>query len=820
LPAFRALPEKKNTMFKNYCTFAWRSLVRNKIYSLFNVLGLALGICACLVIYLVTSFEFSFDNFQHDKDRIYGVDAGIPGGTGDHDHWNCVPGPMPEAMRREMTGFETVAAFQRINDDVEIPKGPNGKPMRLDDAGEIAVAEPQYFDIFRYRWLSGNAATSLERPNSVVLTASKAKAYFGDLAPDKVIGRVFYYEDSLMVTVTGVVADWVGNSDYNFSQWVSYSTIPNSFWKKQLIIDNWGWLNHSSQVMVKLSKGVTPSQINAQFVAFAKRHLNPPPGFAVLLEPLRDIHFHPGDEGPRRSMLPVLYTVMGVAGFILILAFINFVNLSTAQSIQRAKEVGIRKVMGGARRSIAMQFFTETAMLTAAAVVLAVLMLRPVLHFFADYIPDGVHFHLLNGATLLFLFLIAVVTTLATGFYPARVLSRFLPALTLKGKTVQEGSGKGTLRKGLIVFQFTISLLFIIASIVIGSQLRYALHTDLGFKTDAVVTLHPIWNDKTGKMGVLADKVRELNGVDQVIREMIPPTSRAHMGTGASLQGSDQKPFEVSIYAGNEDYLPFYGMKLIAGRNLLRSDSTREILVNATCARALGFSDVKKAVGRLANIMGGKAYPIAGVMADFYENSFHEEIKPVVLEHDPGIENSIAIRIASKGMAPGQLRAIMRGIGAEWKALYPEVPFSFSFLDDSIAELYANDFQIEWWANISMGITIFISCLGLLGLAIFSTARRTREIGIRKVLGATVSRIVLMLCKDVVGLILLALLIASPLAWYFMHGWLQGFAYRTSINGWMFVAAGAAAIGIALLTVGIQSMRAARANPVRSLRTE
>ena len=664
-------------MFKNYWIVAWRSLVRNKIYSLFNLLGLALGICACLVIYLITSFEFSFDTFQQDKSRIYGIDAGIPS---EQRYLNCVPRPMPDAMRREMTGLETVAAFERVRDDVEIPKGPNRKPKRLDDAGAMAIAEPQFFDIFRYRWLSGTAATALSRPNTVVLTASKAREYFGNVPPENVIGRVFYYEDSLMVTVTGVVADWTGNSDFSFSQWISYSTIRNSFLKNQLPLDNWGVLNHSSQVMVKLAKGVTPAQINSQFVGFAKRHLDPQPGFAVLLEPLRSIHFHPGDEGPRKSMLPVLYTVMGVAGFILILAFINFVNLSTAQSIQRAKEVGIRKVLGGGKRNISAQFFAETALLTVAAVVLAVLMVGPVLRIFAEYIPEGVHFQLLDGSTLLFLFSIAVVTTLATGFYPARVLAAYLPVLTLKGKTVAEGSGKGMLRKSLIVFQFTISLLFIIASIVIGSQLRYVLHTDLGFKTDAVVTLRPLWRDKTGKTGVLADKVRDLNGVDRVIRESIPPMSRAHMTNSAGLQGSDQQPFEVSVYAGNEDYLPFYGLKLMAGRNLLHSDSTREILINATCARALGFADVSKAVGQQVVGLGDKPYPVAGVVADFYESSFHEQIKPMVFEHDPRIENSLAIRIASKGMAAGQLRVLMGKIKKNGRRSTPKSPSAFHSL--------------------------------------------------------------------------------------------------------------------------------------------
>ena len=811
-------------MFKSYWIRAWRTLIHNKIYSLVNVLGLTLGICACLIIYLITSYHFSFDTFHPDRDRIYCVDAGIPGMSGHDSHWNAVPRPMPAAMRREMSGFETVAAFERYSAKVTIPGGQNGKTKKFDNGGSIAIAEPAYFDIFRYRWLSGNSASSLSRPNTVVLTSGKAKEYFGDLAPDKVVGRTIFYQDSLMVTVTGVVADWTGNSDFNFSQWISYATIRSSFLKNEMPLDDWHELQHSSQVMVKLAKGVNPSQVDAQFIAFAKRHLDPEPGFAVLLKPLSGIHFHPeyGGEGMKTSM-PVLYTLMGVAGFILILAFINFVNLSTAQSMQRAREVGIRKVLGSDRRGIAVQFLTETLLLTAAAVVLAVLLIRPMLGLFTDFIPNGVHFRLTDGATLLFLFLVTAVTTVVAGFYPARVLANYLPALTLRGMTAVQGGGKGTLRKSLIVFQFTVSLLFIIGSIVIGSQLRYILHADLGFRTDAILTIgRPLWNDKTGKMGVLADQVRELHGVDQVIREAIPPMGRAHMTDGARLQGSDPKTmFEVSIHAGNEDYLPFYGMKLVAGRNLLHNDSTRELLINETCAHELGFSDVRKAVGREVVVgRGDKAYPVAGVVADFYENSFHQRIMPVIIKHDPLIENAVAVRIAAKGMTAGQVKSLLGDMEGDWKSVYPEEPFRFSFLDDSIANLYAMDLLIEWLTNVAMGVTIFISCLGLLGLAIFTTAKRTREIGIRKVLGATVSGIVVMLCGDIVLLIVIALLIATPLGLFFMHGWLQGFAYRTQLSGWMFVAAGAAAIGIALLTVGLQAMKAAMVNPVKSLRTE
>jgi putative ABC transport system permease protein len=824
-------------MLPNYLKIAFRNLIRNKIYSFINVLGLALGICVCLVIYLIASYEFSFDDFHPDHDRIFCVDAGMRGG-----HWNCVPGPMPAAMRREITGLQTVAAFQTYVASVTIPDGQNGKPKSFDDDGSLAIAEPQYFDIFRYRWLSGNAATSLTMPNSVVLTAAKARKYFGDLDPDRIIGRTIYYQDSLMVTVTGVVADWTGNSDFNFSQWISYATIPVSFLKGEIPLDGWDKIKSSSQVMIKLVENVKPSQIDAQFPTFAKRHYGSQPAFTAHLKPLSGIHFHPEYGGAgRKASLPVSYTLMAVAGFILILAIVNFVNLSTAQSMQRAREIGVRKVLGGNRSGIAVQFFSETLLLTVAAVGLAALMGRPVFSVFADLIPGGVHFRV-DGGTVLFLLLVTAATTLLAGFYPAKVLGNYQPTVTLKGITAVPGSGKGALRRGLIVFQFTISLLFIIASFVIGSQLRYVLQTNLGFKTDAIITLgrprdnrpgpmgffqsdkirtRQLATEKTGKTAVLTDKIRQLAGVEQVIREWKPPIGQDHRGfEGGGLKNSNEKPINISYHYGNEDYLPFYGMKLVAGRNLLPSDSTRELLISETCAHALGFSDVSKAIGREVVISPFDTYPVAGVVADFYENSFHQATWPIIIRHDPTQEATIAVKIATKGMTAGELKTLIGNIEQAWKAIFPGQPFGYSFLDESIANMYADDIRTERLTNVAMGITVFISCLGLLGLAIFSTERRAREIGIRKVLGATVSGIMVMLCKEIVLLILIALLIASPLAWYFMHGWLQGFAYRTALSGWIFVAAGAAAIGIALLTVGFQAMRAAMANPVKSLRTE
>jgi hypothetical protein len=364
----------------------------------------------------------------------------------------------------------------------------------------------------------------------------------------------------------------------------------------------------------------------------------------------------------------------------------------------------------------------------------------------------------------------------------------------------------------------------------------------MGFKTDAIITLsrpqvgrvgamgflsddknriRQRVSDEPGKIAVLTEKIRQLAGVEQVIKEWKSPIGQDHRGfEGGGLKNSNEPPINISYHYGDENYISFYEMKLVAGRNLLPSDSTRELLISEACARSLGFSDVSKAIGQEVVISPFETYPVAGVVADFYENSFHKATWPIIIRHDPKQETTIAVKIAAKGMTAGELKTLIGQIEKNWKSVFPAQPFSYSFLDESIANMYADDLRTGRLTNVAMGITVFISCLGLLGLAIFSTERRIKEIGIRKVLGATVPGIMVMLCKDIVRLILIALLIASPLAWYFMHGWLQGFAYRTALSGWIFAAAGAAAIGIALLTVGFQAMRAAVANPVKSLRNE
>jgi putative ABC transport system permease protein len=810
----------RNFMFKNYLKNAWRHIMRHKTYSAINVMGLALGICGCLVIYLVASFEFSFDTFHPDEDRIYCVDIGAPNlRDGSREHMNAVPPPMPEAMRNDLSGLEKLASFQPFQPKVKIKDG--DKVLRRFDETDAIITQPDYFDILQYTWLSGSKKTALTEPMTVVLTQSRAKTYFGDLPPTQMIGKTIIYNDSLMVRVTGILQDWNKNSDFNFSDFISFSTIKSRFLKYQFPQDKWDIMT-GVQALVKLPVGVKAAQIDAQFPSFIKKYFVINPNTQAKLQPFTGIHFHSEYGGPgRKADLRVLYSLSAVALFILFIAAINFINLSTAQSIQRTKEIGILKVLGSEKSNILFQFLTETFILALMAVAIALIAIKPLLKLFAAYIPAGVQFHFTDYANWLFLAGIAIFTTLLAGFYPARLLTAFKPVSSLKGKVSEQADNKGYLRKSLIVFQFTLSLLFIIGTLAIGDQIRYMQNKDLGIKTNNIITLRMVFGNQPGKVKVLAEQVKRLPGVEQAITEGLPPVSRGHMGDPIRLRGPLDWSMNSYTYPGDEHFVPFYQMKIVAGRNLLHSDSAREYLINETAAKALGFRDPQDAVGKL--LLWGprsKGYPIAGVVADFYQTSFYKQIIPCVILNYPERQMAVALKLTPAEYQKGDLPLLLNRIAKEWKKLYPEEPFDYAFLGDSIEKMYESEQQTQWLMRTATLITIFISCMGLFGLAMFTTERRSKEISIRKVLGASVTNILTMLNKEVVVLIAISLLISSPLAWLFIHKWLQNFAYHTNLSLWIFIIAGGSAILIALATISLRTIRSATANPVKGLRNE
>jgi hypothetical protein len=740
-------------------------------------------------------------------------------------------------LEKSIPGFESKAAFYTYGEQVSIPDGKN-PPKRFPNnipgtwSSAAIITKPPFFDIFHYQWLAGSASV-LNEPFKVVLSEKRARLYFGNISADKVIGRTVIYEDSLQVTVGGVVRDWTANTDFGYTDFISLGTATHSFLKSRIPTEDWNSLRpHSSMAFVRLAKGTKAEAVNARMNAYLTEHLRPEdngPKARFWLQPLSDIHFarefHRGDDGDdfRKPYLPTLYMLMGVAVFILVLAVMNFINLSTAQSLQRAKEVGVRKVLGSRRRHIIFQFLSETLVLSLFAVLLSVILVKPVLHAFRDYVPAGVEFHFFQPQVWVFLLVITLVTTVAAGLYPARLLSSFLPVLSLKGVALHKGTEKIGLRKALIVCQFTVSLIFIVAAMVIGKQINFMQRTDKGFSTDGIITIDK-WGDRRGGLEVFASNIQKLKGIDQVLLQGNAPMGFARRDIGLTYKDG-KKDIDINTVAewGNDGYVPFYKMKLVAGRNLLHTDSLKEFVVNETFTKAMGFSDPAEAVGKELNWKGPHGdhnYPIVGVIADFHQGSFHESILPAAIGNMPDEEHSLAIRLTGSEKSRRDIKVLLSGMEKEWKKVFPHDNFGYSFLNESITWLYGQEENTAWLINVAMGITIFISCMGLFGLGLFTAQKRTKEIGIRKVLGATVADIAVMLNKDFVILVLVAFVIAAPVSWWFMRQWLQDFAYRTAMSCWVFAGAGLSAVGIALLTVSWQALRVALANPVESLRTE
>jgi len=736
-------------------------------------------------------------------------------------------------MRSELTGFETVTTFHNYYASVNVADGDKGvkkfSAAKIGaEASPIIIAEPQYFDLFKYEWIKGSPETSLKEPFQVVLSVSEAGKYFGRADLNDVIGKEILYKDaffndSLRLTVSGIVADWNKNTDFGFKDFISLATIKSSFLKDKIQLNHWGNWNPMAQGFVKLANGVSAAQVEKQFPRFIDAHIAPYPGHkqTLALQPLSDIHFNSlyHDTYSRQAHLPTLYGLMAIAAFILIIAAINFINLSTAQSLYRAKEIGVRKVLGGSRASITIQFLAETFILTVASVIISVIIANPVIKLFPSIIPAGVSFDFFAPFTLLFLFAITVVTALLAGFYPARVLSSYLPVISLKGQGSPKLNQSSYLRKVLIVFQFTVSLVFIIGTLVISSQMNFVLNKDLGFNKDAIITLHTGWSKPVSQLEVFAHRINQVAGVQLTSLHMETPAANEHSYTHIDL--TPEIKTSAAYENADENYVPLFGLKILAGRNLSHSDTVKEFLINETCAKALGFTKPADAVNKvIVSGINDRKGMIVGVVKDFYAKSLHETITPFFITSNKDNQHALSLKLSTLGKHPENLRVALTQINKLWKEFYPDDKFEYSFFDDSIKKLYEQEQKTTQLMNTAMAIAILISCMGLFGLAMFTARQRAKEIGIRKVLGASVTGIMAMLSKDILRLVIIAMIIASPVAYYLMHQWLQGFAYRVNVNGWLFLLSGAAAVMIALLTISFQAIKAALANPVKSLRSE
>jgi predicted permease len=811
-------------MFKNYLLSAFRSFGRNKIFSVINILGLAIGISASLVIYLIVHYEFSYEKFHKDRDRIYRVVTNMHFPNQDFKN-SGVPGPLPAAMRSEATGIESSALFVLASETkVKVPsKHENNGVFRKQK--EIAFADDQYFNFIKYEWLAGSPANALKEPNKVVLTESRAKEYFAFNDIKEAMGHTIIYDDSITAMVSGIVKDLNEVTDLVSKEFVSLPTFISQL-KQNNSWDEWGSVTSSTQFLVKLKKGVSVGSINGQIAAIRKKHEKE----AYLktdhfLQPLSDVHFNSDFDAfdQRLGHKPTLFGLLVVAAFLLVLGCINFINLTTAQGSQRAKEIGVRKTMGSTRSNLVSQFLTETFLLTIAATLLSLVLTPIILKIFADFIPPGLTLNMLKQPVIIgFILLLIIIVSLISGFYPALVLSKFKPVTVLKNVAYANTSQSRRVwvRKTLTVSQFIIAQFFIIATLVVGQQIKYSLNKNMGFRKDAIITFNAPYNyfKPDNKKFVLLEKLRSVPGINKLSLAGGPPANSGTNSTTMKFK-KDGKEIETTVEVKQADtnYFSLYNMKLAAGRNLQPSDTTREYVVNETYARFLGYTDPSKIVGESIE-RSGRNVPIVGVIKDFNSKSIHKPIGSLVFTANHQTDNNFNVLLA--GNNASQWRNTILAIEKEWKEIYPEEEFSYTFFDESIAKFYKKEKDIASLLNWSTGLAVFISCLGLLGLVIYTTTQRVKEIGVRKVLGATVSQIVALLSKDFLLLVIFAFLIAAPVAWWAMNKWLEDFAFRTNISWWIFAVCGLSMVIIALLTLSIQTVRSATVNPVKSLRSE
>ncbi|HRP57587.1 ABC transporter permease [Agriterribacter sp.] len=816
-------------MLKNYFKTAWRNIRKQKIHILINVFGLAIGLCACITIYLFSRYEFSFDSFHPDGDRIYRIAGKVEESNGQSFYVEDIPPQAPSTLRKEIPGFERIAGFYRYRPKITIEKQ-NHERVNYDcfvegaNTSGVIIADSNYFSIFQYEWLAGDIATSLNEPFNVVLSENTARKYFGTSDWKDVIGKEVTYDDSLKVRVSGIVKDWNKNTDFPYREFISFSTIRSSFLKEEMDKNDWlpGNDNRWIWSVAKLAPGVSNDHIRSLMHGVIQKNmkLDLDTKFSLQLQPLADIHFNNDydHDDIRKAHKPTLFGLITIAIFLLIIAVINFINLTVALSIEREKEIGIRKVMGSSNKSIIFQFLVQTFLVVQAAVVIALVISWLVFSVFKGFFPPGVTLDLFNPNTLLFILLVTTFTVLISGLYPANVLSSFVPVISLKSNpTSQKKISKRSFQKGLIVFQFTLSLIFIISSIIIMDQIRFMGYSDFKFRTDAVIIINN-WDDQHGKIRVLKQQIEQLSGVEKVILQSKPPTGVTEEEP-LKYKGKEEIKMLVSIQEGDENFIPFYAMKLLAGRNLRHSDSLSEFVINETFAKKLGFQAPGEAIGKLL-YKENKAFPIVGVVKDFHEGSFHEAIGPLVIGHMPEREKSLAIRLAMHGKSVPSSEPLIRKIENIWSGIYPGVTFNYKFFDDIISQMYEKEQKASKLILTAMLISIIVSSLGLLGLVMFTTQIKRKEIGIRKVLGASFGNIILYISREFIILIFIAILFASPIAWYFMSHWLQDFTYRIHINWWVFVLAGLIALFIALLAICFHCIKAALANPILSIRQE
>lgn len=818
-------------MFKNFLMTLTRQLWRNRLFTILNILGLSVCICVAWIIFRMVSFEYSYDKKFSNSENIYQVvSKSLDPDRNGESGFAGVSKPILNALQNDITGMEKVVPmFYKSHHRATINNGADTQARQFENADndiQLVSTTADYFNMLGYQWLVGNAATALDAPDKVVLTNTRAHEYFPSLQPQEIIGKMIVYDDSVSRRVSGVVAQ------LNFPN--SFSAYNNEFIpisKEDVADKRWSSKSSNDLMFIQPLKGVTTKNILDQLNAIDLKNNNEmyekynfKSWYDVI--PLSQKHFETQFSAQNRTAnKKVLNGLMTVGAFLLLLACINYINLSTAQLPKRAKEIGIRKTLGSSSRQLIFRFIGETFIVTLMAALFSLILTVFAVKLFADFLPEGVFDYMNYGSMIGFMLTLIITISLLSGLYPAWLSSKVKTVNVLKGVTEKvTGRNNFSFRKGLIVFQFLIAQVFIIGSVIIHQQLRYATKIDLGFNKNGIVTLEvpyyieddPKYKDK---QFVLKNELLRDAAIMGVSIGSRPMDNSMWGNILTNYKDAQEVQQQINMKFGDIDYLKLYGFQLLAGRNFVASDTMNEIVINEKAVYAYGFQSPQEAIGEFLSKAGDKtfSYPIVGVVSDFHQFGIQSKIEPVLITTSKNQTSILNIKLpddASKWS--GSIKIIER----EWKKLYEGVPFKYRFYDETIGSMYEGEVRTQTLVNAATAIAILISCLGLFGLATLTAFQRTKEVGIRKVLGASVSGIVQLLSKEFLSLVLISVIIATPIAWWMMNKWLEDFAYRIEIKWWMFLLTGIMMMIIALLTVSYRAIKAAIANPVKSLRTE
>ncbi|RFM25791.1 ABC transporter permease [Deminuibacter soli] len=793
-------------MFSNYIKIAWRNLMKSKMFSFINILGLTIGITVCMMIFLFIMHETSVDKFHKNGNDIYRVMRGIKN-DGKDFQVAYLSGPYGPALQNDFRG--QISKMVRVNSTDGLVTIGN----RSFHEKKIVDVDPDFFTLFTFPLIKGNPATILNNPSVAVLTETTAKRYFGSV--DNAMGKVIQLDKSLQLKVAGIAKDVPSNSHLDFDLVVPISNYANT---GMMTV----WINNGLFTYVQLAPHASREQLEKMLPDFMERHMGTDMRklgyhFTLMLKPLQDVYFSSAtyDGDVRHGDKSVVYIFLSIAALILLIGCINFINLSTVRAIERSKEVGLRKVMGALRKQIIGQFIGESVLVATISCLLSVVLLTLVMPAYSHLLGYSLSIRGNTGLLLLFMGGIVLVVGVLAGSYPALFMSNFTPFQALKGK-LRLGKGGAAFRQGLVVVQFSISVFLIIGTLMMTKQLNFVKNKQLGYDKAQTLMIPIDNNDIYDHMLSFKHALESQSSIASV--SMMSGAPGGFFDTQIfEVEGQPQKWSSNTEYADFE-YVKTLGLKVIAGRDFSArypTDTTNAVLINRTAAAKLGWTP-QQALGKwIQNTLRDpdKRY-VVGVVEDFNFRSLKEELSQLVIS--PAQDR----RMTLIKIQPGQIDAAMRYIKAAYANAAPGYPLEYSFLDEQFNELYRNNLRQQTILTIFACLAIFVACLGLFGLASFTAAKRFKEIGVRKVLGSSVKSIVVLLSKDLLKPVLIATCIAIPAGYYAMHQWLQNFAYQTPMSFWVFLLAAFVTFGIALLTVSIKAVKAAGMNPVKSLRAE